>query len=1097
MRPITASIIAAYAVTAGPAKQKVSGELQTLIGALATLFGASSGAFDTLLRLEASPADPVLQRALDDEITRHRAEDHPHVLIAAHALLEALQSIESDRSGRVQAFGSYIAQAVGPGAVAVVNVLAQRPDPDKALHQLPPLIADFTGRQEELDNVVREIRSRTAPIVGIFGMGGVGKTALAVAAAHRLMDQYPDAQLHIKLQTSTGALTPTQALAQLISAVQPGEALPNSEEELQARYLSLLYGKRAIVFLDNAVDHQQVSALMPPEGCLVLITSRHRLALPGLHAIKLTPLPAQDACQLVLRIAPRMDQCAGELAELCGCLPLALRASSSLVAVADDLDVPTFLETLRDERSRLERIGTEGVDIGLEATFNVSYGRLTPQVARVFERLAVFPADFFSLAEETVAEDPNHTALSTLVRQSLVEFNADTNRYRLHDLTRSFALTRLSEGDLAAAQANHAKFYCAVAEILEDQYLSEEDHDPTGWLEAFATDWPNIAVGQAWAAKHVDNNEVAADLCMGYSSVCDTLLLQTQRAQTRVAWAEASLAAARRLGLREAEGDAQHAIAQAYKDLGDPNQALDWFHRALSVARELGSRHNEAATLDAVANTWMDLGDTERAARLHGEALAIAEAIDDQDLRYKILTNLAGVFIRTSDYDEALRLLNTALDLTKSLGRRNEAAGILNSIGEVHRHLDQDDLALSCYSEALALNREYGDVTGTASVLRNLGILYRYADDDDRALSCYQEELDIRRQLGDRRSEGEVLGNIGIVYGASGDHDQAIPYFEQQLAIALDTGNRHSEGAAHSNMGNVERARGNPSAALTHFEQFLEIASTLGDRSSVCSALRKVALCHVDLGYPHLGIHYFEQALGLAKDIGNPSKIADSLDDLGQAHQANEDFAAALDSFNEALSIWEETGNARRAHQQLTRLAGVFEATGDNAKAIESLKAALEIQEAMGDEMAAGATMYELARSLRAIHQLDEALDYATSAVAQFERIGHETNRQIAQELVEQIQETGAEPGNSQERLGQFLDTLIERTVAGALGDIGARSEVTILLPDLESAGIKIQDPIISIFEGNLDPKHLLRDLDETESWIVERILRRLFADEA
>ena len=126
-------------------------------------------------------------------------------------------------------------------------------------------------------------------------------------------------------------------------------------------------------------------------------------------------------------------------ARLCGYLPLALRAAASLIAATPDLNPLTYAAQLRDERTRLTKIGAEGVDIDVAASLNLSYQQLTPEAARVFRQLSVFPATFDAAAEEAICEDADHTHLSQLVRLSLAQYDETTGRYALHDLTRLFA----------------------------------------------------------------------------------------------------------------------------------------------------------------------------------------------------------------------------------------------------------------------------------------------------------------------------------------------------------------------------------------------------------------------------------------------------------------------------------------------------------------------------------------------------------------------------------------------------------------------------------------------------------------------------------
>ena len=188
------------------------------------------------------------------------------------------------------------------------------------LHQLPPPPGDFTGREAELDELVRRMERGGVTISGIQGMGGVGKTVLALKLAEQLAPRYPDAQIFLDLKGASqdAALTASEAMARVVRAFNPTAQVPESEAELRGTYLTVLHGKRALLLMDNALGREQVEPLIPPEGCVLLVTSRQHFTLPGLFANDLDTMKPDEARDLLLAIAPRIGGEAGEIARLCG-----------------------------------------------------------------------------------------------------------------------------------------------------------------------------------------------------------------------------------------------------------------------------------------------------------------------------------------------------------------------------------------------------------------------------------------------------------------------------------------------------------------------------------------------------------------------------------------------------------------------------------------------------------------------------------------------------------------------------------------------------------------------------------------------------------
>ena len=200
--------------------------------------------------------------------------------------------------------------------------------------------------------------------------------------------------------------------------------------------------------------------------------------------LTLYPLTEEEARQLLLEIVPRAEPAAEQICKLCGYLPLALRAAGSLLAITADLDPVDYAVQLQDERSRLERIGTEGLEIGVAASFNLSYARLASEAEHVFRLLSVFPATFDAVAEEVVCADAGHIQLSDLVRRSLVLYDESMKRYRLHDLARLFADAKLSAEERASGQKRFATHYRNVLALAKD-VISERRRIAATWSGAF------------------------------------------------------------------------------------------------------------------------------------------------------------------------------------------------------------------------------------------------------------------------------------------------------------------------------------------------------------------------------------------------------------------------------------------------------------------------------------------------------------------------------------------------------------------------------------------------------------------------------------
>lgn len=686
--------------------------------------------------------------------------------------------------------------AIGEGATAIYNEAAIQGV--VGLHQLPPPPPDFIGRAAELAQLLHAIESGGVSISAVRGQGGIGKTALVLKLAETLIPRYPDAQFFLDLRgESDSPLTPAEALSHVIRAYHPTAKLPPSESELRPIYLSVLHEQHALVLLDNARDAAQVQPLIPPANCLLLVTSRNRFTLPGLRPCDLDEMPPADAVKLVREIAPRAGARAGELAALCGHLPLALRLTASLLAERADLSVDEVLRRLRDTQKRLALTG-------MGASLRLSYDLLTPEMRERWRILFVFPAPFdrvavcaiWPLGDEEMALD----ALSDLVKASLLNYHE--GRYWLHDLSRDFAHAQCSAAEVAEARRYHAGYYKDVLAAANRLYLRGNENILKG-LALFDAERAHIEAGQRWSAspdlhdlgqseasrKPADLAEAAARLCDEYPNAGFAVLGLRLHPRERIRWLEEGLRAARQLENRRSEGYHLGNLGLAYADLGEMRQAIKYHEEALRCFRKIGDRRGVGTWLGNLGAAYDSLGEARKAIEAYQQALAIAREEGD---------------------------------------RRGEGAW-LGNLGLAHAALGERHRAIELYEQYLAIAREIGDRHGEGIVLGNLGNVYAELREERKAIGLYEQSLVISREIGDRRGEGKALGNLGNAHVSLGDAYTAMGFYEQALVIARETGDRPGEGTALWNIAIILASLGRRAEAIAHAQASLDIKAAIED----------------------------------------------------------------------------------------------------------------------------------------------------------------------------------------------------------------------------------------------------------------------------
>ncbi|GAB3156307.1 hypothetical protein GCM10027290_54000 [Micromonospora sonneratiae] len=646
------------------------------------------------------------------------------------------------------------------------EAMAPRPDsaPLRITRTLTADRADFTGRATELGYLYTLLPTPESPpaTVVVSGLGGVGKTALAVHAAHKLSPYFPDIQLQVDLlgfgPSCQPPADPASVLADLLVVLGvPTDQIPTSPQARAALYRDRLAGRRALILLDDVANEGQVRPLLPGSpGCFVLVTSRSRLTgLDDAQHLVLDTFPPRDALTLFTRIVgePRRlaePAVATEICELVGGLAIAITVVGGRLKARPAWSLESLARSLRDEHARLAELETG--DRSVQAAFNVSYHPLTEQTRRVFRLLAVHPGEDVTVESVAALADLDLATASRtmecLLDVSLVQ-QASPGRYRMHDLVRAYARERGRGED--PPEVRREALHRVISWYLHSAH------------SARALLYPGIRP-LPLADGTTPRNPLAFD-----------------DHQAALAWCEAERAA-----LTAA------VAAAASNDLPD----LAWqLPRVLLEFYDLRKHWND----------WIDT---------HQVALAAATRAADPAARAHILHGLGGAYRHLDRYEEALDHCREALTLWRQTDDRSGEAGTLNFLGVVYRNLMRYDESVETYRRGLQLYREIGYRYGEGIILNNLGDVCREWGRFEEAIDYFQQAVPLRRETGHRFGEGHTYDGLGATHLAVGDLDRALPLLRRALEIRRDIGDRWGTAETLDTLGRAHRALGEDRTAL-------------------------------------------------------------------------------------------------------------------------------------------------------------------------------------------------------------------------------------------------------------------------------------------
>jgi DNA-binding SARP family transcriptional activator/tetratricopeptide (TPR) repeat protein len=706
-----------------------------------------------------------------------------------------------------------------------------------AVCQLPPDVADFTGRRDEGRRLAAlltgEPDGTAVPVAVISGPPGAGKTALALHAGHALRAAFPDGQLFVPLAGASACpREPTEMLGELLRALGPDGNIPDTERERAALLRSRLAGRRALMVIDDAGSATQVRPLLPgAAGCAVIVTSRHRLAgLDGAQLIVLGTFSPSEAATLLSRAAGSRrvaaePEAAARLTAACGQLPLAVRIAGAKLAARPSWPVARLARLIADERRRLDELAID--DLAVRASVRPSYEALDERARRAFRRLSLLGARDF--AEWTVAallgEPDASDVVSVLADRSLLTL-AGTDatgepRYQLHDLLRDYAAEQLAAEPATQTQAALRRVvggYLELASLAQSAVPRE----------------PTLPPPLARSAAVIVPADGAARLTA-----------------SPVAWFTAE-----RLSLLAAT---RQAVAAGWPELAVP------------LADYQLTFQDSQGRIDDAETLWQAIE-------------ATAGSADDPALVARAQFMLAVILAWRGQFADAMPMLARCAG---PVGMDPQAVAYLKFCqGYCAMSLERLAEACDLAREGLDRARVAGDLSAQSQCLRLLGLALMKLGDISQGLRYCRDGVATARQAGNPVCECQAQQSLASALFLTGDYPAAQDQAQQALDQATRVGYLWGQARCLTLLGDSYQALGRPYDAIAA----LSLAQPINERYQSRSGQ---ALCHLKLGRAHqaLGHHrqaisHLEQSLPIFRELRFPpgEELAERA--LAEAHAA-------------------------------------------------------------------------------------------------------------------------------------------------------------------------------------------------------------------
>ena len=916
------------------------------------------------------------------------------------------------------------------------------------LHNLPTDLTPFVGRTDELERITTLLSDPDSRLLTLVGPGGMGKTRLAVQAAHRFAALSPTAPL-----TEPVEVEPVEAIyfVPLETAVSPQTAVFILAEKLGIalsvdgdplpEVLHFLRGQACLLLLDNLEQLDGAATLVntilqETDQVAILATSREPLGLRSEQRLPLSGLPdalalilfVQSARQMVpnFRLDAAAETAVTQLCHLVDGLPLALELAAGWVRVMEPAAI------LQEVKKNLAFLVTRHHEVperhrSLQAIFNQTWTLLPPHLQQVLAQTAVFPADFTLTALQAVLPASSLLDMAVLLDKSLLR-HTDDNRYTLHPLIKQFAAAYATPDE--RWQLLFSRYYLAMVAAQETAVFGPT---PQATLHQIRRDLLNVGQAWEWGIAH----HLWAELGAALAALARFFQMTGRFAIAESGLEQALLALA---GADEVVGETAvfhcHLYLQHSHFLGQQgkyNRAITQAEAALALATHLSDdclvaqaqarigewqrhRGQYTAAIAALTTAIPLFGDQPSAsfANAHNElgfahlergeyaaaqvefqtALALYETLADLSGTAVTLGNLGYLEHLQANFDAARNFLERALSMAQEMGDKQSI--VKHTLGLSRVSLQQGDMvqAQIFQQEALALATTIGYLRGVVTARRQIGDIYLMQNKLDDAEKAYRRVLALahKAQLTDLSTY--ATGNLGVVYARRGDAEAAITQYQAAIALCQQSESPVQLNRHLSNLGSVYRRLGQYEAAQESFSHSLKIGQQTGNRLSEAYALMNLGAVYRHQKKFKLALAYFEQALVNFEALGFQDGVAKAQGFLGLLHQTNGEFAAAIVCLEGALAHSEALGDELTASVWRNNLAEVYLEMGEWETAVPYIETALLCFQSLNSKAYLTTTLLLKTRLLLHQGEPEAAHLVFTKALALAEAVGEP--RQLA-----------------------------------------------------------------------------------------------------
>ncbi|QSV60968.1 MAG: tetratricopeptide repeat protein [Dolichospermum sp. LBC05a] len=747
-------------------------------------------------------------------------------------------------------------------------------------------MAYWQGRTAEIANLKQWLNNPNIPLIGIEGIGGIGKSMLSAYI-------YEDKTIagftkRFWADVSSGAIF-TDVATQVLQDF--GFRVPEQETQLLQTLVKCLQSDEYLLIIDNLESLLKTNGIWGSQfyedffktwvecggKSKVIVTTRQRPELPKrFQWLPLSGLKIPDGVALLtaLGIQGNLE----EFVKLVDGYPLLLQFVADLLKEEypqdphlkrlENLGLGNLQQLLTDKKV----VGQHRREnVGMVLVLDASFERLNELQKSLLQNISVYRGVVNAKAAMAVCLGSSETEiereLRNLVKRSfLSEKLIDDGRwFEFQPVVLEYV--RYKAGDQTEAHQKAINYY--LLNVKQKPWQTKEDIKE--YLEIFYHWYQLQDYDSAFEViRHCDDFLTLRGYYANQVELYGQLVNKWSKTNDKENWHyTASLI----------------SLGNAYHSLGQYQKAIAFYQQSLDIFKDIGDIRGESNSLIGLGNAYNSLGQYERAIAFYQQSLDIFKDIGDIRGESNSLIGLGNAYNSLGQYERAIAFYQQSLDIAKEIGDIQRESISLIGLGNAYNSLGQYERAIAFYQQSLDIAKEIGDIQRESISLIGLGNAYRSLGQYERAIAFYQQSLDIAKEIGDIQRESISLIGLGNAYRSLGQYERAIAFYQQSLDIKKEIGDIQGESISLNNLGNAYYSLGQYERAIAFYQQSLDITKEIGDIRGEANAWFNLGLSLEKVDREQDALGAYRNARELYQTMGLDDKVQNcnnAIEDLSQ-----------------------------------------------------------------------------------------------------------------------------------------------------------------------------------------------------------------------